>query len=67
VETLIPEGQAAGVLVEASKKVNLLVVGSRGHGQLAGVLLGSVSEFCAAHSECPVVIVHEHHVSARNA
>jgi nucleotide-binding universal stress UspA family protein len=67
VETLIPEGQAAGVLVEASKKVNLLVVGSRGHGQFTGVLLGSVSEFCAAHSECPVVIVHEHHVRAPGA
>ena len=67
VETLVPEGQAASVLVEASKKADLLVVGSRGHGQFTGVLLGSVSEYCAAHSECPVVVVHAHHVSARAA
>jgi nucleotide-binding universal stress UspA family protein len=67
VETLVTEGQTAVVLVDASKKVDLLVVGSRGHGQLTGVLLGSVSEYCAAHSECPVVVVHAHHVSAQAA
>jgi nucleotide-binding universal stress UspA family protein len=37
----------------------LLVVGSRGHRELVGMLLGSVSEFCAAHASCPVVVVHE--------
>jgi nucleotide-binding universal stress UspA family protein len=65
VESLVTEGQAAAVLVDASKQVDLLVVGSRGHGELTSVVLGSVSEYCAAHSECPVVVVRAHHLGAR--
>ena len=38
--------------------VNNLTVRSRGHGGFAQLLLGSVSQQCAHHSECPVVIVH---------
>jgi nucleotide-binding universal stress UspA family protein len=51
-------GQAADVLIAAAGAEDLLVVGSRGHGGLAGLLLGSVSQRCVQHARCPVVVVH---------
>jgi len=58
-------GNAAEVLVKASKHAELLVVGSLGLGGLKGMMLGSVGHHCAAHSHCPVVIVHHEHKHAR--
>lgn len=58
IERRVVEGAPGGVLVEESRGADLLVVGSRGHGGFAGLLLGSVSQQCAHHAACPVVIVH---------
>ena len=52
------EGGTVRRLVELSKSAELLVMGSRGHGKLADLILGSISESCSAKSNCPVVIVH---------
>ena len=57
IERRVVEGAPAAVLVEESRGADLLVVGSRGHGGFARLLLGSVSQQCAHHAECPVVIV----------
>jgi nucleotide-binding universal stress UspA family protein len=51
------EGQPAQALVEQSAGAALLVVGSRGLGGFSGLLLGSVSQQCAQHARCPVMIV----------
>ena len=51
-------GFAGNVLVEFAKSALLLVVGSRGHSQLADLLLGSVSEHCVHHASCPTLVVH---------
>lgn len=51
-------GTPAKVLMEHSKSAQMLIVGSRGHGGFAGMLLGSVSSACAEHARCPVLVVH---------
>lgn len=56
--TVVRRGNAARVLLDESKGAQMLVVGSRGHGGFAGLLLGSVSETCAEHAHCPVLVVH---------
>jgi nucleotide-binding universal stress UspA family protein len=53
----VVKGASAPALLEAAESANLLVVGTRGHGGFAGLLLGSTSQHCAQHPPCPVVIV----------
>jgi nucleotide-binding universal stress UspA family protein len=57
VTSVAVQGHPAQVLVDASARAQLLVVGSRGHGRLAGMLLGSVSEYVIAHADCPVLVI----------
>jgi nucleotide-binding universal stress UspA family protein len=57
VEQDVRDGHPSDVLVKASENADLLVVGSRGRGGFAGLLLGSVSQACAHHASCPVVII----------
>jgi nucleotide-binding universal stress UspA family protein len=59
VRSRIIEGRAAPVLVAASEGADLLVLGSRGHGEFAGMLLGSVSEHCVTNAHCPVLVLRE--------
>ena len=52
------KGKTAQALIEVSSGAEMLVLGSRGHGGFAGLMLGSVSAACAAHARCPVLIIH---------
>lgn len=57
IEQLVLEGEPGQALCAFAADADLLVVGSRGLGGFAGLVLGSVSTKCAHHSRCPVVIV----------
>lgn len=52
------EGSPASVLVERSAGALMVIVGSRGHGAIVGLLIGSVSARVAEHARCPVLVVH---------
>jgi nucleotide-binding universal stress UspA family protein len=57
IERVVADSPPGSALLEAAVGADLLVVGSRGRGGFRGLLLGSVSQQCAHHAPCPVVIV----------
>ena len=63
----VVQGHPAEMLVAAAEGADLLVVGSRGHGGFAGMLLGSVSSHVVAHASCAVVVVRHIRDHARHA
>jgi nucleotide-binding universal stress UspA family protein len=54
---VVRKGQPAQVLIDESSGARMLIVGSRGLGGFTGMLLGSVSSACAAHADCPVLVL----------
>jgi nucleotide-binding universal stress UspA family protein len=54
----VVEGIPAQVLAQAGASAGLLVVGSRGHGGFAGLMLGSVGHALIHSAPCPVVVIH---------
>ncbi|XP_020540882.1 universal stress protein MSMEG_3950/MSMEI_3859 [Jatropha curcas] len=67
-ETLILEGDAKDKISQATEQmdVDLLVVGSRGLGKIKRAFLGSVSDYCAHHAKCPILIVKPPKETASN-
>ena len=57
IERAVVDAPPGSALIEAAEGADLLVLGSRGRGGFKGLLLGSVSQQCAHHAPCPVVIV----------
>lgn len=60
IETHLLEGPAASAILSVAKieGYDLIAVGSRGQGQIRGLLLGSVSSAVAQEASCPVLVAH---------
>ena len=59
IHTEIIEGDPASAIIDVAKvrQSEVIVIGSRGLGRLAGLLLGSTSQKVVSHAPCPVLIV----------
>jgi len=59
VQTEVMEGPPADAIIEVAtvRRVDLVIVGSRGRGQLTGLILGSTSQKVVGHAPCPVLVV----------
>jgi nucleotide-binding universal stress UspA family protein len=64
VQTDVLRGPAAAAILQAVTPDSVLVLGSRGRGGFAGLLLGSVSQECVEYARCPVVVVRTDRVLA---
>lgn len=54
---LVAEGDPAESLINVCEGADILVLGTRGRSPFAGLVLGSVSQRCAAAAHCPVLLV----------
>jgi nucleotide-binding universal stress UspA family protein len=57
VQRIVARDRPAHLLVEQSRRAQLVVVGSRGHGEFTGMVLGSVSNALIQKAVCPVAVV----------
>ncbi|KAK1275462.1 hypothetical protein QJS04_geneDACA016050 [Acorus gramineus] len=66
-EVEVVEGDPRTVLCDAVDKhhADVLVVGSHGYGKLKRVILGSVSDYCAHHAHCSVLIVKKPKINSK--
>jgi len=57
VEQVVVEGPPGAALCERSADAALVVLGSSGHSAVLDALIGSVSQYCAHHASCPLVLI----------
>ncbi len=60
VQQVLAHDRPAPALLKHAANAQLIVVGTRGHGRLTSVLLGSTSHALISHAACPVVIARPH-------
>ncbi|EHA8586389.1 universal stress protein PHOS34 [Cocos nucifera] len=67
-EVVATEGDARNVLCEAVEKhhADMLIMGSHGYGTFKRAILGSVSDYCAHHAPCSVLIVKKPKANANH-
>lgn len=56
-QKIVADYPATAILNEIKRDIDLVVMGSRGHGPFAGAILGSVTQRVLAESDCPVLVV----------